>query len=406
MRMNKQKKGLFPELRFPEFEKEPNWPCVKLNTVAKRSTSKNKGEKITRVLTNSAVDGVVDQRDYFDKDIAVKGNLESYYIVDKGDYVYNPRISSTAPVGPISKNKVGKGVMSPLYTVFRFNSKINDFFEQFFKSSRWYGYLQTISNSGARHDRMSITSGEFMAMPVPNPSELEQQKIADCLASIDELITLHTRKLDALKDYKKGLMQQFFPAEGETLPKLRFPEFGECGKWERKLISSVAQITTGGKDTQNKIEDGKYPFFVRSQTIERINSYSFDGEAVLTSGDGVGVGKIYHYINGKFDFHQRVYCIYDFSEEVSGKFFYLYFSEHFYRRVMRLSAKNSVDSVRMAMIADMEILLPKKDEQRKIVDAVFSLQEIIDRQEVKVDSLKEHKKGLVQKIFPAMDETI
>jgi len=404
--MNKQKKGLFPELRFPEFEKEPNWPCVKLNTVAKRSTSKNKGEKITRVLTNSAVDGVVDQRDYFDKDIAVKGNLESYYIVDKGDYVYNPRISSTAPVGPISKNKVGKGVMSPLYTVFRFNSKINDFFEQFFKSSRWYGYLQTISNSGARHDRMSITSGEFMAMPVPNPSELEQQKIADCLASIDELITLHTRKLDALKDYKKGLMQQFFPAEGETLPKLRFPEFGECGKWERKLISSVAQITTGGKDTQNKIEDGKYPFFVRSQTIERINSYSFDGEAVLTSGDGVGVGKIYHYINGKFDFHQRVYCIYDFSEEVSGKFFYLYFSEHFYRRVMRLSAKNSVDSVRMAMIADMEILLPKKDEQRKIVDAVFSLQEIIDRQEVKVDSLKEHKKGLVQKIFPAMDETI
>lgn len=129
--MNKQKKGLVPELRFPEFKKEPSWPCVKLNAVAKRSTSKNKEEKITRVLTNSAVDGVVDQRDYFDKDIAVKGNLESYYIVDKGDYVYNPRISSTAPVGPISKNKIGKGLMSPLYTVFRFNSKNNDFFEQF-----------------------------------------------------------------------------------------------------------------------------------------------------------------------------------------------------------------------------------------------------------------------------------
>ena len=94
------------------------WSTRKLKTLAKRKTKKNKDEEITRVLTNSAVDGVVDQRDFFDKDIAVKGNLEGYYIVNQGDYVYNPRVSATAPVGPISKNKLGKGVMSPLYTVF------------------------------------------------------------------------------------------------------------------------------------------------------------------------------------------------------------------------------------------------------------------------------------------------
>src|SRR5690606_26803689 len=98
--------------------------------------------------------------------------------------------------------------------------------------------------------------------------------------------------------------------------------------------------------------------FVRSQTIERINSYSFDGEAILTSGDGVGVGKIYHYIIGKFDFHQRVYCIYDFDTVVEGRYIFYYFSEHFYPRVMQLSAKNSVDSVRRAMITEMPIAIP------------------------------------------------
>lgn len=102
----------------------------------------------------------------------------------------------------------------------------------------------------------------------------------------------------------------------KIIPDLRFPEFEKNGEWVETTIEQVAKVTTGNKDTQNKVENGKYPFFVRSQTVERINSYSFDGEAILTSGDGVGVGKNFHYINGKFDFHQRVYCIYDFLNDV------------------------------------------------------------------------------------------
>ena len=121
--------------------------------------------------------------------------------------------------------------------------------------------------------------------------------------------------------------------------------------WITEEIQNIANITTGSKNTQDRIADGTYPFFVRSQTVERINSFSYDGEAVLTAGDGVGTGKVFHYIIGKFDYHQRVYKISNFSEKLNGYYFFLYFSMNFYNRMMQMTAKSSVDSVRREMIA-------------------------------------------------------
>ncbi len=191
-----------------------------------------------------------------------------------------------------------------------------------------------------------------------------------------------------------------------SVPTLRFPEFRDAGEWEENVIKDFAKVTTGNKDTQDKVDDGEYPFFVRSQTVERINTYSYEGEAILTSGDGVGVGKNFHYIVGRFDFHQRVYCIFDFDKFVSGRFVFQYFSEHFYKRAMQLSAKNSVDSVRMAMITEMPISLPDIEEQQKIADCLSSLDELITAEAQKLDTLKAHKKGLMQKLFPAEGETV
>ena len=131
--------------------------------------------------------------------------------------------------------------------------------------------------------------------------------------------------------------------------------------WDVDYIENVALVATGSKNTQDRIEDGQYPFFVRSQTVERINSYSFDGEAVLTAGDGVGTGKVVHYVNGRFDVHQRVYRISNFSERIDGYFFYLYFSTHFYNRIMQMTAKSSVDSVRRDMITRMLVPIPPPD---------------------------------------------
>ena len=205
-----------PKLRFPEFRDVGEWEFVPLKELASRRTERNSDGKLVRVLTNSAEHGVVDQRDYFDKDIATQGNLENYFIVDNGDFVYNPRISTFAPVGPISRNSVAKGVMSPLYTVFRFKNSGIDFYAHYFKTSAWHLYMRQVGSTGARHDRMAIANDDFLAMPLPAPLQEEQQKIADCLTSLDDLITAQTQKLAAHKTHKKGLMQQLFPVLDEV----------------------------------------------------------------------------------------------------------------------------------------------------------------------------------------------
>jgi type I restriction enzyme, S subunit len=271
------------------------------------------------------------------------------------------------------------------------------------KNDAFIDYVMT-GAKGVKMPRGDV--GSIKAYQALYPPKSEQQKIADCLGSLDELIAEQARKVDALKTHKKGLMQQLFPREGETQPRLRFPEFQNSGDWVPVCVAQFAKVTTGAKDTQNKVEGGRYPFFVRSQTVERIKSFSFDGEAVLTSGDGVGVGKNFHYIKGKFDFHQRVYCIFDFAQDVSGLFFYLYFSEHFGERVMRMSAKNSVDSVRMAMITEMPVMLPKLPEQQRIADCLTTLDDLISAATQEFETLKIHKKGLMQQLFPSMEETV
>ena len=169
--------------------------------------------------------------------------------------------------------------------------------------------------------------------------------------------------------------------------------------WEVAPIGSVLSITTGARNTQDKVDDGRYPFFVRSQTVERINTYSFDGEAVLTAGDGVGTGKIFHYVNGKFDFHQRVYLMHNFGERVSGYFFYLFFSNHFFDRIMSMTAKSSVDSVRREMITDMKMVLPSKAEQTAIATILSDMDSELAALEQKLAKARDVKQGMMQQLL-------
>lgn len=198
-----------PRLRFPEFNGE--WEEKKLRDVAIKKNTRNRSLEVSRVLTNSATVGIVDQSDYFDRDIAVKNNTDNYHIVELEDFVYNPRISASAPVGPISINKIGKGIMSPLYTIFRIKKGNTSFFEQYFLTNIWHSYLKGIANFGVRFDRMNITSDDFFNMPLIIPTLSEQQTIASFLSEFDNLISSESNKLENLKNYKKGLMQQLFP---------------------------------------------------------------------------------------------------------------------------------------------------------------------------------------------------
>ena len=177
-------------------------------------------------------------------------------------------------------------------------------------------------------------------------------------------------------------------------PNLRFPEFE--GEWEKCKFKDVCSTSTGNKNTQDKIDDGIYPFYVRSQTVERINSWTFDGEAILTAGDGVGVGKVFHHTYGKIGVHQRVYILSNFK--CDANYLFHFFSSHFYNRVKRMSAKNSVDSVRKEMITEMPLYLPSKQEQAKIGVLLSLLDERIATQNKVIDKLQSLIKGIAHKI--------
>ena len=197
-----------PTLRFPGFEGE--WEGKALEDISERQIKKNKSNQYSDVFTNSATQGVVRQNEYFDKDIANQENLDGYYIIHKDDFVYNPRISVNAPVGPIKRNHIGTGVMSPLYTVFRFRNVNLDFIELYFETTIWHKYMKSIANYGARHDRMNITNDDLLNMPIMIPSGEEQQKIASFLTSIDKKIELVNIQLEKTKAWKKGLLQKMF----------------------------------------------------------------------------------------------------------------------------------------------------------------------------------------------------
>ena len=187
-----------------------DWDDITLGEISSKSLAKNKDESISEVLTNSATQGVIKQSDYFERDIVTTSNLKGYYVVEIGDFVYNPRISSQAPVGPIKRNKQCLGVMSPLYTVFTTNKGDINYLEYFFESSIWHDYVKSVSNSGARHDRMNIKNQDFFDMPILYPCLAEQTKIANFLTAIDQKIDNVAEQIDHAKTWKKGLLQQMF----------------------------------------------------------------------------------------------------------------------------------------------------------------------------------------------------
>lgn len=169
-------------------------------------------------------------------------------------------------------------------------------------------------------------------------------------------------------------------------------------------FKDVCSTSTGNKNTQDKIDDGIYPFYVRSQTVERINSWTFDGEAILTAGDGVGVGKVFHHTYGKIGVHQRVYILSNFK--CDANYLFHFFSSHFYNRVKRMSAKNSVDSVRKEMITEMPLYLPSKQEQTKIGVLLSLLDERISTQNKIIDKLQSLIKGIRNDVFGKLRKDI
>ena len=191
----------------------PAWESATVGELFTFVTEKNKDGHINNVITNSAERGLVPQREYFDKDIAVDGNTKGYTVIRKGDFVYNPRKSTSAPFGPFNiyeRNEVG--IVSPLYTCLTpYDDEMAPYLAWYFKTNRWHPYIVTHgAQSGARHDRVGMTVALMEGIPVLLPSLPEQRKIADCLASMDEVIQKSKGELAKWRELKKGLLQQMF----------------------------------------------------------------------------------------------------------------------------------------------------------------------------------------------------
>ena len=376
------------------------------------------------MLTNSAEFGVMDQRDFFDKDIATQGNLESYYVVELGSFVYNPRISAVAPVGPVSKNKIGTGVMSPLYTVFKFNQDSSDFYEHYFKTTGWHGYMRHASSTGARHDRMAISSEDFMAMPLPVSNPKEQQKIADCLSSLDELIAAHARKVGALKAHKKGLMHQLFPLAGEDKPRLRFPKYQNAARWHayrfdqvferlkvKNVLGELNVLTISAQD--GLISQLEY--FNKSVSAKDISGYQLlnRGDFAYNKSYSLGypwgaIKQLKRYDAGVVSPLYICFRLFD-KIKFSGAFFDQYFDagclESELEKIAQEGARNHgmLNIGILDFFKRIQLLIPTLEEQKIIADCLSVLDSQIATAIEELDTLKKHKRGLMQQLFPSVE---
>lgn len=216
-------------------------------------------------------------------------SLGGYYIVRSEDFVYNPRISTSAPVGPINRNKLGRiGVMSPLYTVFRPHGIDTTYLEYFFKSKYWHSFMNFNGDSGARSDRFSIKDSVFFEMPIPIPHIDEQKKIGAFLDKLDSLITLHQRKYDKLTKVKKAMLEKMFPENGSPYPEIRFKGFTDA--WEqRKLSDMVERVTRKNENRESELPltiSAQYGLIDQNEFFDkRIASRDVSGYYLLKKGE-------------------------------------------------------------------------------------------------------------------------
>lgn len=407
MRMSKQKE-IVPRLRFPEFQGNAI-DFVYGNKLFESITNKNHNFDLP-ILAITQDQGAV-SRDQIDYNVTVTDkSLSNYKIVEVGDFI----ISLRSFQGGIEYSRI-KGICSPAYIILRKREEnISElYYKYFFKT---WKYIQSLNRNleGIRDGKM-ISYSQFSSVKVPYPRSFEeQQKIADCLSSIDELIDAESRKLKALEKYKRGLMQKLFPAEGKTLPEWRFPEFRGCGVWKSKLIGKACKIFSGGTPDTSKKEfyGGSIPF-IRSAEINKSSTELFITEEgvkkssakMVEKGDilialyGANSGEVaLSKIDGAIN--QAVLCL---RHETNNTFVYHYFT-HMKNRIISKYIQGGQGNLSGQIIKSINLYFPKAGEQQKIADCLSEVDTVITEQSNKIEQLKAHKKGLMQGLFPSLEE--
>jgi type I restriction enzyme S subunit len=303
------------------------------------------------------------------------------------------------------------GIVSPAYGVYRPlrpDRVLPGFIDLLLRVPAYVSEYQRRS-TGVNSSRLRLYPESFLRIPLLLPEPSEQAMIVrflgHALAKVDRFVRAKRKLIGLLTEQKNAMIYRAVTRGIKSCPSLQssgVPWLGSIPpNWEVQRLKFLAHIKTGGRDTVDRVDSGQYPFFVRSQKVERINTYSFDGEAVLTAGDGAGVGKVFHYVNGKFDYHQRVYKFSRFRR-ITGAFFFHYLKSTLRFEALDASAKSTVDSLRLPLLQNFPTVIPPVDEQLDIVRWIdaqsIPLDAAISRTEREIALMQEYRTRLITDI--------
>jgi len=399
---------LTPKLRFPEFRKGAGWEETILGKVLTEHGEKNDGS--SEVHSVSVHKGVINQIEHLGRSFAA-ADRSNYNLAKPHDIIYTKSPTGDFPWGVVKQNRLPYNVIvSPLYGVFSpVNRHLGYILDSYFESpTRTTNYLAPITQKGAKNT-IQISNTTFLSKGLYLPStEAEHKKIASLLFSLDELIRAESRKLDALKAHKKGLMQQLFPSEGKTVPRIRFPEFGDAPEWDIELLECVAENLDSKRVpvTEKDREEGKIPYYGASGVVDHVREYLFDEDLLCVSEDGANlVARTYPIafsITGKTWVNNHAHVL-RFEDVAKQNLVENYLNSIDLTNYITGMAQPKLNK---AMLNSIPIPLPEPPEQTRIASCLTALDGLIAAQTERVAALKTHKKGLMQQLFPSTEGSL
>ena len=412
--------ALVPKLRFPGFSRP--WACEPLSKVLKEHKLKNTEGR--DVFSVSMEYGIVNQIELLGRSFAA-ADTSHYTVGRRFDVVYTRSPLKAFPFGIVKQCKFdGEVALSPLYGVFTPpNPHLGLMIEAYFESpNRSKDFLSPLCQKGAKNT-LQITNTTFLSGRLPLPTEpAEQQKIAECLSSVDELIAAQARKVDALKTHKKGLMQQLFPREGETQPRLRFPKFQNDGEWVSDSLSTIFETTSGGTPsrTEKAYWNGKIPWittslvnfqvifgaeeFITAEGLANSSAKLFPKGTVLMAMYGQGKTRGQVALLG-IEAATNQACVAILPRKDIDPYFVFTNLAGRYDEIRGMSNSGGQENLSQGLVREIPFAFPQDDaEQQKVTSCLSSLDALITAEAQKLEALKTHKNGLMQQLFPSPEE--
>lgn len=399
--MSKEKRRV-PKLRFPGFTED--WEQRKLSQITVRVTRKN-GNQSDLPLTISAQDGLVDQRKYFNRQVASR-DMTNYYLIKKGEFAYNKSYSEGYPFGAVKRlDYYDIGALSTLYILFEITDKniSSDFLVSYYMTHLWYKEVSIRAAEGARnHGLLNISTEDFFNSELNIPNSIEEQvKIGNLIKQFDKFITLHQRKLNNLKLKKKALLQKLFPKNEERYPELRFPGFTDA--WEQRKFKDIAF-------KRGKISEADLPY-VEFEDInsgigtlnKNISQKVGHKKGLLFEAGDVLFGKLRPYLQNWLLCQFAGIAVGDFwvlqPQNVSSAFLYYLIQSEAYQSVANISSGTKMPRSSWPLVSETLFSIPKYKEANMIGEFFLLIDRTITLHQRKLDHLQLQKKALLQQMF-------